>query len=91
MSNVLLEAAACGRPVIATDRAGCREIVNDGESGFVIPVKNVAALIQALEQFMGMTREERKQMGLQGRLKVEKEFDRRIVVERYMEAMTDHE
>lgn len=85
MSNVLLEAAACGRPIITTDRAGCRETVNHKESGFVVPIKDENALLEAVEQFMQMTVEERKQMGLQGRLKVEKEFDRQIVVEKYME------
>ena len=80
MSNVLLEAAASARPVIATDRSGCRETVDDGTSGFVIPIQDEKALIDALERFMGMTWEARRDMGLAGRKKVEKEFDRNIVV-----------
>ncbi|HAK74624.1 MAG TPA: glycosyltransferase family 1 protein, partial [Sporomusaceae bacterium] len=40
MSNVLLESAACGRPVITTNRSGCREIVDDGISGYLVNVKN---------------------------------------------------
>ena len=80
MSNVLLEAAASARPVIATDRSGCRETVDDGISGFVIPIKDEKALIEALECFMGMTWEARRDMGLAGRKKVEREFDRKIVV-----------
>ncbi len=87
MSNVLLEAAASGRPAIATDRAGCRETVDDGVSGFVIPIRDQQALNGALERFMAMSREARRGMGLAGRAKVEREFDRQIVVERYLEEL----
>lgn len=80
MSNVLLEAAASARPVIATDRSGCRETVDDGKSGFVIPVKDEKALVQALDRFMRLSWEEKRTMGLSGRDKMEKEFDRQIVV-----------
>ncbi len=85
MSNVLLEAAAHCRPIIATDRAGCRETVDDGKSGFVIPIKNEDALVEALEKFLSMSWEQKKDMGLAGRAKVEKEFDRQIVVKAYVE------
>ena len=85
MSNVLLEAAAHCRPIVATDRAGCRETVDDGKSGFVIPIKNEDALVNALEQFLAMTWEQKRDMGLVGRAKIEQEFDRQIVVRAYVE------
>lgn len=85
MSNVLLEAAAHCRPVIATDRAGCRETVNDKESGYVIPIKNEDALIGALESFLQLSWEEKYEMGLAGRKKIENEFDRRLVAQSYLE------
>lgn len=85
MSNVLLEGAASARPIIATDRAGCRETVDDGVNGFLIPVKDEEALVRALERFMQMTPQQRKNMGLAGRIKMEKEFDRKIVVKAYIE------
>lgn len=44
LSNVLLEACASGRPVITTDRAGCREVVDDGINGFIVPIKIVMNL-----------------------------------------------
>jgi len=80
MSNVLLEAAASARPIIATDRSGCRETVDDSKTGYIIPVKNEPALIEAIEKFMNLSWEEKRKMGLAGRKKMEKEFDREIVV-----------
>ena len=80
MSNVLLEAAASGRPVIATDRSGCRETVDPGVSGYLIPIQDEEALVQALEDFLSQSWESRREMGEAGRRKMEKEFDRQIVV-----------
>lgn len=84
MSNVLLESCACGRPIITTDRAGCREIVDDGVNGYVVKQKDSNDLIEKIEKFMVLSREEKRQMGLAGREKVEREFDRKIVIEKYM-------
>ncbi len=87
MSNVLLESCACGRPIITTDRPGCREIVEDGVNGFVVRQKDSADLIEKLERFLTMSREQRRQMGLAGRAKVEREFDRRIVIDKYLKEL----
>lgn len=84
ISNVLLEACATGKPIITTDRAGCREVVDDGINGYMIPQRNTKELVLAIEKMINMKNEERKTMGLNGRKKVEKEFDRQIVVEAYM-------
>lgn len=84
MSNVLLEACASGRPIITTNRAGCREIVDDDVNGYVIKEKDSKDLIEKVEKFINLSNEEKKQMGLAGRRKVEKEFDRNIVVQAYM-------
>lgn len=83
MSNVLLESAACGRPIITTNRSGCREIVDDGINGFVVEQQNSQDLIEKVEKFLKLSYKEKKQMGLAGRAKVEKEFDRQIVVDAY--------
>lgn len=80
MSNVLLEAAASGRPVIATDRSGCRETVDPGVSGYLIPIQDEEALVKALEDFLSQSWESRREMGLAGRRKMEREFNREIVV-----------
>ena len=87
MSNVLLEAAASGRPVIATDRSGCRETVDAGKSGYLIPIKDEEALVAALEDFLSLTWEEREALGHAGRIKMEHEFDRQMVVQTYMDAL----
>ena len=85
MSNVLLESCACGRPIITTNRPGCGEIVDDGVNGFVVREKDSADLVEKIEQFLSLPWEKRRDMGLAGRAKVEKEFDRRIVVQKYMD------
>ena len=87
MSNVLLETAASARPAITTNRAGCREVVEDGKTGFIVPVQDEQAFLQAVEKFLDLPREERKQMGLNARTKVEKEFDRQLVVDAYVKEL----
>ena len=84
MSNVLLEASASGRPVITTDRSGCREIVEDRKTGFIINQKDSEDLIEKVEKFIRLPIEERKNMGQTARKKVEKEFDRNIVINAYL-------
>lgn len=85
MSNVLLESCACGRPIITTDRSGCREVVEDGVNGYMVRCQNQEDLNEAIEKFLQLSYEQKKTMGLKARAKVEKEFDRQIVVDKYME------
>lgn len=87
MSNVLLESSACGRPIITTNRSGCREIVDDGINGYIIEQLNSKDLIDKIEKFLKLSVIEKKQMGLLGRKKVEMEFDRQIVVKAYFQEM----
>lgn len=85
MSNVLLEAAASGRPVIAVDRAGCRETLEDGVTGFLIPANNEEAVMKTTENFINMNDNDRRLMGIRGSEKIRKEFDRKFVVTAYWE------
>lgn len=85
MSNVLLEACATGRPVITTNRPGCGEVVDDGVTGFIVRQQDSAALVSKIERFISMPYVKRREMGLAARKKMEKEFDRRIVVDAYVE------
>lgn len=87
ISNCLLEAAACGRPIITTDHPGCREVVDDGVNGYLVNKQDVNSLYAAVDKFLGLSLEDRKSMGLLGRKKVEKEFDRNMVINRYLETI----
>lgn len=85
LSNVLLEAAATGRPILASLVPGCMETFDNGISGIGFEVKNAQSLIAAVDKFIALPYEEKKEMGLRGRKKVEREFDRKIVVSAYIE------
>lgn len=85
MSNVLLESAASGRPVLASNIPGCQEIFDEGISGFGLEPGSTESLIHAMEQFLSLTHEEKRAMGLAGRNKIEKQFDRQLVVNQYLE------
>lgn len=85
MSNVILEAAATGRPVIASDIPGCHEGFDDGATGFGVPARDKEALFNALKKFIELPYEDKKNMGINARKKMEKEFDRNLVVNAYME------
>lgn len=85
MSNVLLESAASGRPVITTNRSGCREIVDEGINGYIVEQQNSQDLIEKIEEFIALSYEDKMKMGLAGRKKIEDEFDRQLVVDAYIE------
>ena len=87
MSNVLLEAASCGRALITSDIPGCREAVSDGENGFLVPVKDSNALYSAMKRFLELTPERRKLMGEHSREKMEMEFDKEQVVDETLAAL----
>ncbi|MDW3206721.1 MAG: glycosyltransferase family 4 protein [Alphaproteobacteria bacterium] len=75
----LLEGAACGRPVVATDVPGCREICRDGQTGIRVPLKSVTPLADAL-QHLAEDAELRRRLGAAARQLVEQEFAEAIVV-----------
>jgi galacturonosyltransferase len=84
MSNVILEAAATGRPVIASDIAGCREGFDDGVTGFAAKARDGESLYQAMDKFMKLSYEEKVAMGQAARNKISLEFDRKKVVDAYL-------
>lgn len=89
MSNVLLESAASGRPIITTNQSGCKEIVDNDVSGFLVEKKNSDDLIRKIEEFLSLSYEDKREMGLAGRRKVEREFDREFVVDAYMKEINN--
>lgn len=85
MSNVLMEASATGRPVIATSISGCKEIFEEGVTGFGCEPKSAQSLIDALEKFIALSDSQRAAMGEKARIKMEQEFDRNKVAQDYYE------
>ena len=89
MSNVLLEAAASGRAIITTDIPGCREAVDNGKSGMLCKVKSTDSLYKAMKRFTELSREKRELLGKAGREKMEREFDKKKVVEETVKVITE--
>ena len=88
MSNVLLEAAASGRAIITTDIPGCHEAVDNGKSGMLCKVKSTDSLYKAMKRFTELSREKRELLGKTGREKMEREFDKKKVVEETVKVIT---
>ena len=84
MANVLLESCAAGRPVIASNINGCKEAIDDGINGYLCKVKDVNDLTEKVEKFINLPYEQKVMMGFAARKKVEREFDRRLVVDTYL-------
>ena len=87
MSNVLLESAASGRPILASNVPGCIETLDEENSGYSFEPQNTKSLIAAIERFLALSHKEKENMGLAGREKMEKEFDRQVVVNNYLEEL----
>jgi glycosyltransferase involved in cell wall biosynthesis len=77
--KTLIEAAACGRAIVAADVPGCREVVQNGYNGLLVPVNDSNALAAALHRLI-QNPEERREMGKHGRLLAVDEFSTRRVV-----------
>ena len=84
LSNVLLEAAASGRPILASDIPGCQETFDEGSTGYGFSPKSTESLINVIEKFINLPHDQKEQMGVLGRKKIEKEFDRDQVVQSYI-------
>lgn len=80
MSNVLLEGAAVGRPLITSDIPGCREAVDPGVTGILVKVKDTESLREAMETFLEKALVDRALMGEAGRRRMEQLFDKKQVV-----------
>ena len=89
MSNVLLEAASMARPLIATNVTGCRDIVEDGVNGLLCKVKDGKDLAEKMKQMMDIPAPEREVMGKKGREKMIREFDKKMVIQIYLQAIDE--
>ncbi len=76
--RVLLESCAAGKPIITTDHPGCKEAVDHGVNGYLVPIKDVEATAKAIEELL-VAPDLRKSMGAESRKKAENEFDIHII------------
>lgn len=87
ISNVLLEASAIGRPIITTNNVGCKEVVINNVTGYIIEPKEPSQLIKTIENIINLSKKELEEMGKQGNIFVSEKYDRNIVVNEYMKAI----
>jgi glycosyltransferase involved in cell wall biosynthesis len=83
--RTLLEAAAMSRPIITTDSVGCRDVVDDGVNGYLCRPRDTNDLAKKMKEMISLSQEERQDMGMRGREKVKREFDEKIVIDRYLQ------
>ena len=83
----LIEAAAMGRPAIATDVPGCRAAVDDGVTGYLCAPRSGTALAEAMLRFAALDHEARNRMGVAARAKAVGEFDQKLVAAAYLDAL----
>lgn len=83
LPKVLVEAAACGRAVVTTDVAGCRDAIEPGETGLLVPVRNVDALADAMQRLIEDA-QQRQRMGAAGRALAEREFDINKIAQQHL-------
>ena len=83
----LLEAAAVGRPIVTTNAPGCKDVVDEGVNGYVCCVADEQSLYDALKKLSSLSLQQLTKMGLAGRSKIVNQYDERIVINRYLEAV----
>ncbi len=81
--RVLLEAMALGKPIVTTDNVGCREVVESGKNGFIVPPKDPEALASAIDLLLDSSAL-RASFGGYGRAKAKQEFDESLVIRRVL-------
>jgi len=89
MSKVLLESASMARPIVTTNVPGCKEIVDDGLSGYLCEARDSDSLAQAIMKMVRHTHEERETMGQKGREKIIAEFSERFVIDKYKKVISE--
>ena len=85
----LLEACAMERPIIATDVVGCKDVVDNGINGYLCKVKDADDLALKMEKMLNLSNPELNKMGQNGRDKIIRDFDEKIVIEKYLESIRD--
>ncbi|MDQ2164185.1 MULTISPECIES: glycosyltransferase family 4 protein [Vibrio] len=81
--RTMIESAAMAKPLIVSDAPGCRDVVLDGQTGYLCEVKNTLSLAQRCEQFLTLSDSEKQAMGKAGRAFMEDKFDEKWVIKQY--------
>lgn len=89
--RTLMEGAAMAKPIITTDNVGCRDVVLDGQTGYLCEVKNAQSLAQRCEQFLTLSDSEKQAMGNAGRSFMEAKFDEKWVIKQYFATLKKYE
>jgi glycosyltransferase involved in cell wall biosynthesis len=87
LPRVILEASAMERPVITTKVPGCQDLVKDGMTGFLIPSHSSKSLANAIEKFLKLSEEKRRQLGIEGRKFIKSHFTINHVQNFYLGAL----
>ncbi len=88
-SNILLEAASMEKPIVTTNTTGCKETVEDGVTGYLCKIKDSKDLANKMEKMYLLSNEERTLMGKKGRQKMIRQFDKKIVVNIYLDSIEE--
>lgn len=84
LSNVLLEASACCRPLIGSDIPGIKEIIDENVNGFLFKKGDISSFCNAIDKFLSIPIQKRRSMGMEARKKVEEKFSRSFVISKYL-------
>lgn len=85
----LLEASSMAKPIITTNTVGCKDVVDDGINGFLCEVKNSQDLADKMERILNLSQDQREAMGQAGRAKIIREYDEKIVINKYLNAIKE--
>jgi len=89
LSRVLLEAASMEKPIITTNVPGCREVVEHGVNGYLCKPRDIDSLAEQMENMIHLSQEKCREMGKRGREKVMHEFEEKLVIDKYREAILE--
>ncbi len=87
VSMILMEAASMQKPIIATNVPGCRDLVNNGVSGYVCRMKDYSDLVEKMETMLHLDEKRRKKMGKEGRKLMLEEYNENLVTQKYEHAI----
>ncbi len=83
LPKILIEAAACGKPIVTTNHPGCRESIINRKTGFIVPIKNPLTLSKYIKKILE-NKELRINMGKEARIYAERKFSIDKVVEKHL-------